>query len=155
MKHCSLLLLSLLLACTISAKQVEQGTALAIAQSYLKKSSPKHMLGVSHAQPQLKMALEAKSKTQDIDYYVFNNGTTQSISLTFSHSRVTNNSRELHSSSTLTPHPSKTLTPMATTPQCAMSTPWVRWATRRSRVLISLLTVTAPTKLSSRLLSTF
>lgn len=75
MKHCSLLLLSLLLACTISAKQVEQGTALAIAQSYLKKSSPKHMLGVSHAQPQLKMALEAKSKTQDIDYYVFNNGT--------------------------------------------------------------------------------
>ena len=75
MKHCSLLFLALLLACTINAKQVEQGTALAIAQSYLKKSSPKHMLGVSQAQPQLKMVLEAKSKNQDIDYYVFNNGT--------------------------------------------------------------------------------
>ena len=65
-----------LLAATLNAKQVNQSAAMAIAHSYLTKNSPRHMLGVSTAQPQLTMVLEAKSKSQATDYYVFNNGTT-------------------------------------------------------------------------------
>lgn len=47
---------------------------MAIAQSYLTKNAPKHMLGVNHsAAPKLKMAIEAKSQQGATDYYVFNN----------------------------------------------------------------------------------
>lgn len=75
MKRYTLLFLTIsLLASTLSAKQVERSTAMAIAQSYLTKNSPKHMLGVNHsAAPKLKMAIEAKSQQGATDYYVFNN----------------------------------------------------------------------------------
>lgn len=73
-RYLLLLLASVILVSTVCAKQISQGDAMAIAQSYLTKNAPKHMLGVSHAQPQLKMVLQAKSKSQATDYYVFNNG---------------------------------------------------------------------------------
>ncbi|MBQ5509032.1 MAG: Spi family protease inhibitor, partial [Muribaculaceae bacterium] len=75
MKRFSLLFLSLfLLATALNAKQVDLADAQNIAMGYLTKNSPKHILGVSNNTPQLQLALEAKSKTNATDYFVFNNG---------------------------------------------------------------------------------